>query len=415
MKWKMLIVMVLTLALVTTVAHALPVVIEDVEVDGTQVFPDAVNALDIERGQEIDVRVELTALEDIDNVELLVFLSGYEYNDRDGESISRVLGPYNLKADTTYVRTAAITLPYDLEVDEYKLRLVLADRVGDELMERYSLQIDTPKHALQLTDTLFVPGLTVRAGEALISKVRLENKGQRTEEDIRVTVEVPDLGLKAQGFINEIEDGDEQEESEELLLRIPTCTEAGTYPVRVKVDFNRNRDTLQETYDLEVLESDLCKRDDGVPKTTILVGTDFQTIGQGESGIYSLTVQNNDKTSTSYNVVVSAPQGLLYKISPTSAAVLAPSQAQTFYVFVEASQDATAGPNVLTASVNAGAQSLQQISLTANVKETSQSLDLARVLEVGLVVLIVLLVVIGLIVGLSRLRGSDDKDGTQYY
>jgi len=409
MNWNILVALVFALTLVTAAASALPVVIEQVEVDGTEVFSTGFNSLDIERGQDVDVTIEFTVLEDVENVELFVFLSGYEYNDK--ESISQVLGPYDLQEDRRYVREATLTLPFDLDVDEYKLRLVMANRNGEEIVERYDLQIDTPRHALNIADVLFVPGQTVRAGEGLITKVRVENRGQRDEKDVRVKVSIPDLGLTQQGFINEIEDMDEQEETEDLLLRIPTCTEAGTYDAEVTVEFNRGREQLKETYGITVLESDLCNRD-STPKTTITLGTDLQTIKQGESGIYSVAVQNTGSTSTAYNLVVSAPEGVSYKISPTSATVLAAGQAQTFYLFVEVGKDATEGPNVLTVSLNAGNQELQQLSLTANVEGSSVSVK--RVLEVGLVVLIVLLVVIGLIVGLSRLRGDGDDKATYY-
>lgn len=406
--------MALTLALVATSALALPVSLDKVEIDGSTVYTDEFNRLDIERGQDIDVRVEFTAAEDVENAELLVFLSGYEYNGRDGETISDVIGPIDLKADTTYVRTAHLKFPLDLEVDEYKLRLVMSDRQGDELIERYNIQVDTPRHALMLSDVYFVPGNTVRAGEALIAKVRLENKGQANEDDVRVTLDIPALGLKQQGFINEIDNGDEQEESEDLLLRVPLCAEAGTYDLDVTIDYNNRRDTVTEAHKITVLASDLCNRDT-TPKTTITVGNDFQTVAQGGSGIYSLSVINTGKQATSYNLVVSAPQGMTYEVSPTSATVLAPGQQQTFYVFAQADEEASLGPQVLTVTVNAGGELLQQVSLTANVEEGKSSWSAKRVLEVGLIVLVVLLVVIGLVVGLSRLRGGRDEEQTTYY
>jgi uncharacterized membrane protein len=414
MKMKIWITLILAFALVSTAAVALPVTIEEVEIDGSEVFSDAFNALDVERGQEVEVRVEFTALEDLDNVEMLVFLSGYEYNDRDGETISKVVGPLDLKADKRYTRTVNLKFPFDLDTDAYKLRLIMADRNGDELVERYNLEIDTPRHALNIEDVLFVPGTTVRAGEGLIAKVRVENRGQRVEEDVRVTIKIDELGLVQQGFINEIEDKDDQEESEDLLLRIPTCTEAGTYEATVTLDYNRKRDSLDYKQDITVLASDLCDRDD-TPKTQITLGTDFQTIKQGESGIYSITVLNTGKKSTSYTLAVNAPQGLSYKVSPTSAAVLGAGQQQAFYVFVEADADATLGPTVVQATLHSGDQMLQQLSLTANVEEGKGSVDVKRALEVGLVVLVVLLVVIGLIVGLSKLRGKEEDGKTSYY
>jgi hypothetical protein len=45
------------------------------------------------------------------------------------------------------------------------------------------------------------------------------------------------LGVSATEYINEIEEDDEEEETEEIFLRIPQCAEPGLYDVEVAVYF----------------------------------------------------------------------------------------------------------------------------------------------------------------------------------
>ena len=80
---------------------------------------------------------------------------------------------------------------------------------------------------------------------------------------------------------------------------------------------------------------------------------------------------------------------------------------QSFYVAVTANEDATVGAQVITATITAGNEVLQQVPLTVNVAKAPTN-TLRRVLEVGLIVLVVLLVVLALIIGLSKLQQDDD-------
>lgn len=52
----------------------------------------------------------------------------------------------------------------------------------------------------------------------------------------------------------------------------------------------------------------------------------------------------------------------------------------------------------------------------ASVLSTSEDLTLRKVLEIGLIAMIVIIVVVGIIIGLSKLRDSDDdEEESDYY
>jgi len=245
---------VLLSALMVT-AGSIPVAIERAEIDDTEIDVSGKNILDIERDQEFELELELRASEDVDDVEIRAFISGYEYNDV--RSISDSIGPIDLDANVTYVRRMDLSLPDDVDVDDYKLRLIISDRNGEEAIYTYDLQINTERHKLKIEDVYLSPGHSITAGQALLATVRLENKGQKDEDDVKVTVSIPALGVSDTDYIDEIEE-DEEEETEELFLRLPKCAEAGVYDVNVDVWYNNDHDKESGTMQINVLENPSC-------------------------------------------------------------------------------------------------------------------------------------------------------------
>src|SRR5574341_1362769 len=209
---------IFALALFLTViasAAALPVTLDEVEVDDTILSENAVNRLSLERGQEYEVRVRFTPSSDLDNAEVRVFISGYEFSDV--EDIEDKTPVFDAQANVTYVKKLSITVPDDVDRDDYKLRVVISDRFGDERVANYNLLFDVPRNALKIDDVIFNPANAVRAGSALLTTVRVENKGEKQQNDVKVTVSIPGLGVSGSSYIDEIDDGDEEEQTEEIF------------------------------------------------------------------------------------------------------------------------------------------------------------------------------------------------------
>lgn len=250
MKAKILSVLsLLLLTLLATSAFAIPLDIQKVEIDGERVDDSAVR-LDIQRGQEVEIELTLVPTEDIEDIEIRAFVSGYEYNNFD--EIADAIGPISMEAGVKYVKTLRVTLPEDVEEADYKVRLLFTDRNGEDiLVKNYQIKVDLPRHELKITDVIFHPGKNVKAGTALLGQVRLENMGEKDEENIVVKIMIPELGVSATDYIDELEAG-EQEETEELYLRIPENADAGLYHVQVYIGYNRNHDKVLATTQINV-------------------------------------------------------------------------------------------------------------------------------------------------------------------
>lgn len=412
MKASALIMAVIAAVLITTVgAAALPVTIDKVEIDDVEIFANEVNRLDVQRGEPFDVRVKITGTGNASNVEILAFISGFEFNRFTDERLSDVTEVVEVDEGVSYVRKLRINPSTDVDVDNYKLRIIVSDRFGDAIVQNYNLKLDAKRHEIEVRDVMLNPSDKVKAGTAMLAVVRVENKGQREEDDVKVVVEIPELGVSASDFIDKIKREDAEEETEEMLLRLPVCAKAGNYNLKTTVWFNDQRESVTKNMPIQVVESERCEEGKAMPQgptTSISVGSQLERVGMGGTVIFPLTVTNLGMQARSYTISVNAPQGFEVTISPTNSAVLQASNSQSFFIFVKAGKDATAGPNVVTATVSSSGETLQQVMLTANVEAAKKS-TARQVLEIVLIAVVIVLVIAAIVVALTRMRGAGEE------
>jgi len=252
----------LAVLLFASSAFALPVQIQKVEINEIEVFQNAANILDLEKGQTLSIRVSTLAQENLDNVEILAFISGYEHN-RGTERVSDSVEVLQTQINVTYVRTLHLQLPLELQQDDYKLRIVISDRFGATTEATYNLHLNSERHALLIKDVQVTPNI-VRAGSAVLAKVRVDNKGQITEKDIRVQVSIPAINAAAVSYIDEVR-AEREEETEEMLLLVPSCTAPGVYDMIINVQYSDGRKQLSATKSFSVT-------DGSCPKSVVPAG-----------------------------------------------------------------------------------------------------------------------------------------------
>jgi len=397
--------------------------VDEVSIEGTELDPaPQTNWLDLERDQEIEVRVELTGLADIDDVEITAFISGYEYNDY--EPMSDSTHVFDVDQDITYIKKLDLKLPSRVEEDKYLLRVIISDRVGQEIILNYQLKVDVPRHALEIKDVVFSPEEYVQAGRALLTTVRVKNVGEQDEDSVKVSVKVPALGISASDYIDEIE-ADDSTTSEELYMRIPPCTQPGEYSAIVEVEYDEGFETISTTETITVLAGDACvvpgeSTDDG--RTLITLSTETQDVARGEGAtVFPLTITNDGTETKTYIVSIEgADEWATTRVSPSNVVVLDGGETQTIFVYVSAARESTLGEHMFSVSISSAGKDLEQIPLTANVVSSGFSFgwdNVKKALEIGFVILVIVLVVLGLIIAFSKLRGSDDDDisGQTYY
>lgn len=404
----------------------------EVKIDGDLIEPLSVNRVQFERGDIIDIEVRLTSLENLSDVEVMGMISGYEFNRYDPMTDTSSI--FDMESDVRYKKSLSIRIPIEVDEDNYKLRIIISDRYSTIGTYDYNLKLDSPRHGFQIEDVVFSPGNVVEAGRALLTTVRIENKGERDEDSVKVSVTIPELGISASDFIDEIEYED-SETSEEMYMRIPVCTEAGDYNAVIEVRYNELREALYENAVITVIDGEACEMDvsgddddESTPKTVIALGATDQEVEKGKAGaLYPLTITNVGSNAKAYTVTVEGTEDFAsVQINPISTFILDGEDSQAVFIYLTANDDAREGQHIFTITVKSGDEVLKQIPLTASISgeaadEPKSEVSLRNTLEIGLVVLVVILIILGIILGISKIKkddedfGDEDSEGKTYY
>lgn len=423
------------------VASALNATIDFVKVDGDELAPGLNTVNDLERDTTFEVKVKVTALEDINNAEIEAMVSGYDHNDR----VTDVTDVFDMVANVSYTKKLELKLPARMDVDGYRLRIYVRDRMSSELQQEYKLLVDTARHNVQIKSVDLDPSTAIEAGRSVRALVDVKNYGQMTEDDVKIEFLVPELSLKSLPDYVSL-DADETKVSEELYLRIPACADAGQYNGQVKLSYDDGDETVTKNVVIEVTDSPVCPKNQpvqptqptqptqpeqpkpAVEKTVITVGTTSQDLTRGEGGaIYPITFTNSGTETKTYVVgVTGADDWATVKISPLQTVTVGAGESKSVYVYLSAKETSEAGEHMFTVDVkDASGNVVKQIEMSGNVVEPAadakDSGSLKKALEIGLIVLVVILIVVALIVFLTRKKDDEEEEaedeisGQTYY
>jgi len=409
--------------------NALPISVDTVQVDGVSLILNDINRLNLERGDEIQVRVRLTADAPVSNMEVTAFISGYEYDTY--EPISDTTDLFDLDAQSSVVKRLTLTIPERAEKDDYRLRILVADRNGEPIVQNYRIQITAPRHNVMIRDVLFNPEDKVIAGRSLLVSVRVKNLGDRDEDGVRVRVTIPELDLSASDFIDNLEK-DETKTSEELFLRIPVCAKAGNYPVDIEVEYSDGYKISTATEYITVTsDGTTCDRyqEPTTPsqpeaKTSFDISPDTLNLKVGEVGSsFSITITNPSSVSRSYTLSTEGITSADARFSPSNLILVDGGETTTASLYITPKSSAKAGTNTFNLLIQDSAgKTLKSVPLSVVIKAGAKtpstgaeiSPDLQRWLEIGAVALFVILIIVGLILLFTKMSAPPEEPKTYY-
>ncbi|MEM4500014.1 MAG: hypothetical protein QXD62_01535 [Candidatus Woesearchaeota archaeon] len=374
-----------------------------IEVNGYSTL-DATLPLYIERSNELDIDIWFSANTDYSNVQVYAFLSGYEYGEiRDNTPV------FDIKSGVMYHRTLNLRLPQILDTGRYLLRIIFADRSGtikDSVYE-IPLYVGTARNLLEIRNVMFIPGRVVKQGDSLLVAARIENLGEKDERDVKVTVEVPRLGIYQVDYVDLIKSG-EILSSDYLMLTIPNCAAPGEYDVKVSISYNRNTVSTFVVGKISVVESGACLTTQPQlteKKTTITLSSKTYQIKSGETATYAVTFKNEGSKDSLYKIEAVVPNNWgSVKISPASSFVLKSGEVKTVFVSITPTKNVV-GEQMFQLLVKVDEET-REIPLTTVVEPKEESL---LVFQIALIVLIVVLIVLGILIGTIRASKKKEK------
>ena len=313
-------------------------------------------------------------------------------------------------------------LPENIDPKEYTLFIELEDDDNNkEYLSDIKLDVVNQKHLLEIYDVNFPYGLEVSAGQTFMTSVGVKNIGHENEEDVKVTLTIPELGLyqRSQKFDlftedhvdSSNDDDDEYKVYKDLFVNIPSNTVSGVYEVEVKVDYDD--ETVTQTYSLVIGAG-------AVPEDTeINVDYEQQSFSQGTGAVYTITFP----ASEDYTVNVEG-------VSSWGTSMIDMDNGKA-YIFVSANENAPEGLHNFKVNVLAGSTVVKEFDLTSEITSYvgiknsntmyTKTSDIKEGLQIGFAVLLVILIILGIILAAKKIGKSEDYDeslmdeGETYY
>lgn len=396
-------------------ASAIPTT-EYIKINGDQAQPW--DQLVVERGDTLDIRVRVSAINGAEsNVNVEAYIDGYEYADK--EPVSDSADVFDMDSGDTKTVDLSIKIPLKAEKDYYDLKVRIGTRRGNSEETIYRLNLKGARHEILIKDIL-MPS-QVQAGRGLFSNVKIENIGQKTEDDLTIRFKIPDLKIEEFTTIDSLE-ADDSTTSEDIVALIPECTKPGKYDVTVDVEFNEY-DKITKTEQIEVTGSDICEAQTSgtqAGEKTVISVPGAQEVSQGNAAAFPIMIQNMGSKSKTYVITVSKAVDAFgqAKIEPSNVIIVGPQKQETVFVYVKTTENAQIGQKDFAVTITSGDEK-KDVMLSANiVKSASSSSDLKNVLEVGLVILVIILVIAGLVIGFNKMKPKEEEKseiGQTYY
>ncbi len=421
------------LILFSNIAYAaeLPVDVDFVKINGDEVDDGDTIKESIDRDQKLDIRVKITALENIDDVAVEATIFGDDHFILADRSET-----FDLDKDTRETVNLEIGIPNLVDADAYKLRIIIGDKNNNLKVFNYNLEIDEQRHSIEITDVILNPAYEVKAGSALLSIVRLENFGKFDEQGVKVTVSVPQLGISASDFIDEIEVDDETS-SEELFLRIPSDAKTGAYDVVIDALYDDGFEKTTKTMKINIVGTSISvpavpnvptqaysipKQPDYLaPKpmsdrTLIGVAVETQDIMAGQGGaVYTVVLTNDGATTKSYTITISGIDGFgVYEVTPSSLIQVEGGKTESAYVYVAALEGAESASYPFAVQISSSGNMLKEIPLTVNVleglpEESTLSGALSKALAGVFILVIVGVIILAFVAYRGKIVGEEEE------
>jgi uncharacterized membrane protein len=330
---------------------------------------------------------------------------------------------FDLVINDSKILRLNLAIPDNAEKDSYDLRVRVSSRTGATQEYLVGLRLDGQRHELKISD-IQVPN-TIVAGRSIIGNVRVANIGQKTEESVKVTLSIPELNIEDSEYVDEIND-DDSTTSEDLLLRVPTCTEEGFYDVVATVEYHNGYKTETKSTEIKVLSSDVCAAASATTTEakTIITVPSGQEVVAGKSAVYPVVISNMGSSAKTYVISVSPSVEAFgsYRIDPSNVMIVSGESTETAYVYLTVDENAQTGMRDFKITVTAEGE-VTDATLTANIvaDETTDSTSLKTGLQISLLVLVVLLLILLVIFGFNKMKGSkedeedEDEPGQTYY
>jgi hypothetical protein len=383
--------------------EGLDLIIEEVEVDGLELNDN--DELQVINGESIEIQLRFSALGNFDDARLRAEIVGYEHGD-----IYSSTDVFAVVEGKTYVKTLTLNLPADMDSQEsYKLRLSGANDLSGLTYKDYVLYVDTQRDRVDVLDLVLTPSSGVEPGQNIIANVRLKNRGQQSQDSVKVSIAVPGLNIVESSYVSNL-NFDEVVTSDDMLLFVPEEAVAGQYEVVVSLTYDDGYTASTESFALNILAPRLIAEDN-----LIVSFNNNVDLVAGDAKTFDVVIANPNSESKPISITALENAWADVQVSPSLAMVAGGSDAQ-FKVTVTP-KSAVEGEKSLTLTVKEGTNAVSELTVNTYVEGKAQVNYVNIALAVLLVIAIIILLSLVVTIARRKNEGSDEETSSteEYY
>ncbi len=375
----------------------------------------------LERGNEMPIKVVFVPGEDLSNVQIKVWISGYH------DDIEVKTSQFDVFAGNVYTKTLNMQLPNDLDaLDTYTLHVKITQKRTLTGIE--SADIDTivqrTANQIKILNAEVFGTMPIIAGNTVYVDVVVKNIGNHEVDDIFVKAFVRELGISRTVYLGDLASEDDcssgcdKEDSQlaRIALTIPENTKSGIYLLEIEAFGNSLSDKVVKTIYVEKGQT-TDSTGTGSQDTTTAAGFELSAynaksnVEAGKGTAFSVMVSNpTTSTITLTLAALGTEEWASNQVNP-SVITLAPGESKTATVYLVVKENAVNGDHIFTIKATSGANS-KTINLTASVEGSKATWDMKTILMIAGIVLALIIVVL-LIVLLTKKKNAKVEES--YY
>jgi hypothetical protein len=375
--------------------QGLGLLIESVEMNGNTVADS--ETIQVMNGESLDVDFRISALENFDDARLMIFIEGYEHS-----PIVASTEIFQMVAGKTYFKSLSVNLPADMDTQaEYKIRVAGANDLSGITYKEYTVYVDTDRHRVDVVDLVMTPSSGVEPGQNIIANVRMKNRGQKNQDSVKVTVQIPELGVSESSYVSNL-NNDEVATSDDMLLFVPEDAAAQEYEVKVSLSYDDGYTSSSKSYALNVLSPRVASE-----KNLLVSFKNNANLVANQATSFEVVVANPNENSRPISVVAMDNAWADVEVSPTLAMVQGGASAT--YTVTVTPKSAIAGEKELPLLIKEGTKVVNEFSVDTYVEGSDSSVNWTNIVLAALLI-IAIIVLLSLVITIAKRKNEDEDE-----
>lgn len=253
-----------------------------------------------------------------------------------------------------------------------------------------------------VVDVIEIDPPVVMEGRAFLVTAKLTNYRPFVLRNVELTVQVPELGLEQQVYVDRIEPGEQGRY--EFFFRLPGCVRTKEYDTVLFIAMPKGPGTQEFFYiptRMAVSASGLCEAEPTTRGKTIVNIIDIQDVDPIDGAVYPFTIINNEFDGQAYVLSV---EGLddwgEWEIRPRTLIVVPPGESREGELVVFTKPGASGEQGFLLTLTSK--RDAQQLLLTARALQEQPGMSRRLFLQFGLFIVALILILFGFALSLHR-------------